>query len=80
MIAKTLAQQTSIILLDEPSAFLDYPSKHNLMVLLKELASCANKAILFSSHDLDIVQLYADSFWIMEKGPESVTLRTSAEL
>lgn len=77
MIAKTLAQETSIIILDEPSAFLDYPSKHSLMMLLKELASIQNKAILMSSHDLDIVRKYVDSFWIMEKGPESVSLRAS---
>lgn len=67
MIAKALAQQTPIIVLDEPSAFLDYPSKEELMLLLAELAHNEGKTILLSSHDLDIVSRTADSFWIMER-------------
>ena len=66
MIARALAQGSSIILLDEPSAFLDYPSKHELMQLLKDLAHNHGKAILLSSHDLDIVKKYADKIWEIE--------------
>lgn len=76
MIAKALAQQTPIIVLDEPSAFLDYPSKEELMRLLSGLAREEGKTILLSSHDLDIVRRTSDSFWIMERGDDcQVTLR-----
>jgi len=53
-IAKSLAQQTPIILLDEPSAFLDYLNKRTLMQTLKRIAAEENKCIVLSSHDLDI--------------------------
>jgi len=58
MIAKCIAQQTPVMLLDEPSAFLDYASKHELFLLLKSLAEKDNKCILVSSHDLDLVLKY----------------------
>lgn len=77
MVAKALAQQTPVILLDEPSAFLDYPSKEDLMKLLKNLAHSENKSILLSSHDLDIIRRFADDYWIMEKNMGEVILRTS---
>ena len=63
MIARSIAQGSDVILLDEPSAFLDYPSKHELMVLLKRLAHECGKAILLSSHDLDLVKTHADKVW-----------------
>jgi iron complex transport system ATP-binding protein len=53
-IAKSLAQQTPIILLDEPSAFLDYLNKRTLMQTLKRIAAAENKCIVLSSHDIDI--------------------------
>lgn len=77
MIAKSLAQQTPIIVLDEPSAFLDYQSKRELMSLLSSIATSEQKAILISSHDLDVIQRYANSFWIMERREKEVQLRTS---
>ena len=58
MIAKSLAQQTPIIVLDEPTAFLDYNSKHHLFKLLKQLAEAQNKLIIVSSHDIDMMKLY----------------------
>ena len=58
MIAKALAQQTPVLLLDEPSAFLDYASKHELFILLKKLATEDKKTVLVSSHDLDLVLKY----------------------
>ncbi|MDY0075845.1 MAG: ABC transporter ATP-binding protein [Bacteroidales bacterium] len=65
MIAKALAQDTPLILLDEPSAFLDYPSKIALIQLLKKLAADFNKTILFSSHDLDMIMRQVDKLWLM---------------
>ncbi len=67
MIAKAIAQNTPIIILDEPTAFLDYPSKIELFSLLKKLAKEQNKAILFSSHDLELLLRYTDNLWIMAK-------------
>ena len=58
MIAKCVAQQTPIMMLDEPSAFLDYASKHELFLLLKKFASEQQKCVLVSSHDLDLVLKY----------------------
>ncbi len=65
MIAKALAQDTPIIILDEPAAFLDYPSKIELMHLLRKLASEHHKTILFSSHDLELIVRTADNVWLI---------------
>lgn len=66
MIAKALAQQTSVILLDEPTAFLDYGSKVAVMRLLRRLAHEEGKAILLSTHDLEIAFQTADEVWILQ--------------
>jgi len=58
MIAKSLAQQTPIIILDEPTAFLDYTSKHKLFEDLKNLCLIEKKLIIVSSHDIDLMQKY----------------------
>lgn len=58
MIAKSLAQQTPIIVLDEPTAFLDYTSKHHLFGTLKQLCEEQGKLIIVSSHDLDLMKRY----------------------
>lgn len=67
MIAKALAQNTPIIFLDEPTAFLDFPSKLELMHLLQKLAHEDQKTILFSSHDLELMLRSADKMWLMAK-------------
>ena len=61
MIAKALAQQTPVILLDEPTAFLDYPSKKEMFQMLSKLCHEQGKAALVSTHDLDIALPIADS-------------------
>lgn len=66
MVAKALAQGTSLLLLDEPSAFLDYPSKHELFGLLKNLCN-QGKTVLISSHDLDMVKRYCSHIILMTK-------------
>lgn len=68
IIAKALAQQTPIILLDEPSAFLDYASKHDLFLLLKRLAEKENKTVLVSSHDLDLLLKYCHKLLLISNG------------
>lgn len=66
IIAKSLAQQTPIIILDEPTAFLDYNSKHHLFGTLKNLALEQKKLIIVSSHDLDIMKQYVSKTLVME--------------
>jgi len=67
LIARTLAQDTPIILLDEPTSFLDLPNKFEIIDLLHSLARDHNKTILFSTHDLNIALQESDVFWIIEK-------------
>jgi iron complex transport system ATP-binding protein len=66
MIAKSIAQQTPIMLLDEPSAFLDYASKHELFILLRDLAAKQNKCVIVSSHDLDLILKYCNKLMVVE--------------
>lgn len=71
MIAKALAQQTPIIYLDEPTAFLDYPSKVEMMQLLRRLAHQEQKTIFLSTHDVELALQLADCLWLMECVPHS---------
>ncbi len=66
MIARAIAQQTPIILLDEPTAFLDIPTRFELSHLLADLAHKEGKTILFSTHDIDSALPVCDSFAIIE--------------
>jgi iron complex transport system ATP-binding protein len=68
MIAKSLAQQTPIIVLDEPTAFLDYTSKHHLFGTLKKLCDEQGKLIIVSSHDLDLMKKYITKSITMYEG------------
>ena len=65
LIARALAQQTDIMLLDEPTAFLDLPRRVEMMRLLKSLAQETGRAILLSTHDLDLALRSCDSLWMM---------------
>ena len=67
MIAKALTQETPIILLDEPTAFLDFPSKVEIMQLLHQLSRKTNKTIFLSTHDLELALQIADKIWLMDK-------------
>ena len=67
MIAKALAQQTPVIFLDEPTAFLDFPSKVEMMQLLRRLAIEGEKTIFLSTHDFELALQVADRLWLMEK-------------
>lgn len=68
MIAKALAQNTEALLLDEPSAYLDFASRHQLFQLLKQMAVEQGKCIVLSSHDLDLVLRYCDELLIIDEG------------
>lgn len=65
MIAKSLAQETPVIFLDEPTAFLDLPSKVEIMHLLHRLARENNKLILLSTHDMELALQMADRLWVL---------------
>lgn len=72
MIAKAMAQETPIIILDEPTAFLDYPSKADTMRLIKDMtrrtghyAAAQSPAALLSTHDMEMALKTADRLWVM---------------
>ncbi len=68
MIAKALAQETPIILLDEPTAFLDFPSKAETFQSLQRMAHERDKLVLLSTHDLELAVRFADSLLEVKKG------------
>ncbi len=80
MIARTLAQDTKVIVLDEPTAFLDLPNKYEIVHLLNNLSKTENKTVIFSTHDLNIAIQEADKIWLMledkiiEGAPEDLIL------
>jgi iron complex transport system ATP-binding protein len=73
MIAKAIAQETPIIFLDEPTAYLDYPSKIQMMMLLHRLAKTLKKSIFLSTHDLEHALQIADQVWLLDKEKGLVT-------
>ncbi len=64
-IARALAQESRVMLLDEPTAFLDLPRRVELMTILRDLAHRENLALLLSTHDLDLALHFADRLWLM---------------
>lgn len=79
MIAKALAQETPVIYLDEPTAFLDFPSKVEMMQLLHHLSRQTDKTIFLSTHDLELALQIADKIWLMDK-MNGVTIGTPEDL
>jgi iron complex transport system ATP-binding protein len=83
MIARTLAQDTDIILLDEPTAFLDLSNKYEIVQILHKLANERGKTILYSTHDLQTAIVQCDKIWLMlenqvkEGSPEDLILNGS---
>ena len=67
MIAKALAQQTPVILLDEPTSFLDFPSKVEMLQLLHRLAKETDKVVFLSTHDLELALRIADTLVELNK-------------
>lgn len=72
-IARALAQETKIMLLDEPTAFLDLPRKVEFMGILRDLAHREKLALLLSTHDLDLALRFADRLWVLT--PEGQTIQ-----
>lgn len=67
MIAKALVQECPLILLDEPTAFLDVVSRIEIMTLLHRLASEEQRAILMSTHDIEQALVLGDKLWLLKK-------------
>lgn len=65
MIAKALAQDCPIVVLDEPTAFLDVTARIKTMELLRRISRDGKRAILVSTHDLDLALRMSDNLWIM---------------
>ncbi|MEM6282837.1 MAG: ABC transporter ATP-binding protein [Chloroflexota bacterium] len=66
MIARALAQEPTVMFLDEPTAFLDLPRRVEILRLLRTLAHDTDMAILLSTHDLDLALRTADRLWLMD--------------
>lgn len=79
MIAKAIAQETPVIFLDEPTAFLDYPSKVEAMQFLHRLAHEHNKTVFMSTHDLEMAIPLSDSLWLIDKN-QGLTTGTPRQL
>lgn len=81
MIARSLAQDTPVIILDEPTAYLDVSNKYEIFHLLQTMASERNKTIILSTHDLNIALREADKLWMITEGfnyqgaPEDAALK-----
>lgn len=67
MIARGLAQDPNILVLDEPTAFLDLPHKVEIMRILKSLTNHPNRTVLLSIHDLELAMRTADKIWLLDK-------------
>lgn len=80
MIARTLVQDTPLIILDEPTAFLDIRNRYEIIHLLHDFVKNENKTVLFSTHDLNISTSEVDKIWLMlddkvvEGAPEDLIL------
>ena len=79
MIAKALAQQTPVIYLDEPTAFLDYPSKVEALPLLRLVSRQAGKTFFLSTHDVELALQLADKIWLMTR-ETGMTIGTPRQL
>lgn len=77
-LAKSLAQATPLILLDEPTAFLDFPTKAATFRLLARLAGEEGKTILVSTHDVELALQFARRLWLLRPG--GITEGTPREL
>jgi len=67
VIAKALAQDTPLVLLDEPTSHLDLPNRIEIMMLLRRLSVNTKKSFILSTHELDLAVQMSDFLWLMDK-------------
>lgn len=72
MVARALAQDSDIIILDEPTAFLDLPRRVEIMRLLNRIARKNDRGVLLSTHDLDLAMQTADNVWLLSPNGELI--------
>jgi len=81
MIARLIAQDTDILIMDEPVAFLDIKNKYEIIHLLRSLTREKNKTVIFSGHDLSLIMAQSDRIWMIAEGkiydgsPEDMVLK-----
>ena len=80
MIAKALVQECPVIILDEPTAFLDVTSRIEITTLLRSLAEAERKAILMSTHDIEQALMMADSMWLLKENSGGITTGATEDL
>lgn len=78
LIARAIAQDTPLIILDEPVAFIDSPGKIGIMEMLKELTIKKSKTVLMTTHDIESALAYADEVWVLGKNGEFDTAKPKA--
>lgn len=78
MIARLLAQDAQLLLLDEPTAFLDYPGKIELMQLLLMLCKKRNKSVIISTHDVELSLQIATNIWLINNEKQFVSGSTNS--
>jgi iron complex transport system ATP-binding protein len=80
LIARALAQDTGIIIMDEPAAFLDVVNRYEVMLMLRKICRAENKTVIFSTHDLSMALHEADKIWLLladkclEGSPEDIVI------
>ena len=85
MIARVLAQDTELLIMDEPAAFLDIRNRHEIMNLMHRLTRTAEKTILMSTHDLQSAMGESDVIWVLSENgltcgaPEDLVLKGAFE-
>src|SRR5579863_4258756 len=78
LIARALCQQTPVMILDEPNAFLDFRNKKDVLDLLKSICSELNKIIVFSTHDVEASLEYCNKFWLMTEDKKFMEIEKGA--
>lgn len=78
MIARALAQDTPVMLLDEPTSFLDLPARYELCELLSRVAHDGGKTVIFSTHELELALTRCDSMGLITHG--NLTMYPATEI
>lgn len=73
-ITRALCQQTPIMILDEPTAFLDFKNKEVILKTLHNVSTTLNKLVILSTHDLELAFTYCNHFWLMTEGRQLISM------
>ena len=77
-IARAIAQDTPVILLDEPTAFLDFPNRRRTAALLKSLTCDNGRTVIYSTHDIELAAEYSDLLLLVRRNGIFVSAPSSA--